>query len=439
MKKSSDRASKSRPSYHSNALHKTMLIRLVVIFSILLTVVTALSSKAIAETYPFYIQTIPRSDTLLEIRAINGGNMPIILKINPISKASEGLKYATSNKPNTDTSIVIDKLTKKTVMTITSDRGVNVSNFKFTYAWTFGNPKKTTYMDYIYPFPYDKTENAVVEKLYKGNEETLNKRYKYAYKITGSGGKIITSRPGIVFDLRAYDTEVPNKSDEGLMGFVRVVHTDGTWSEYFDIPFDTIQVRINDYLPEGRVIAKADTFSFAVMLPTTEGVPIPIPYTINLKSGGQIHTPYIEDSLNLEVYNPDKYHVEPWFKQIIKTKSHRGLIIGFFLVTLLLACLGIYFYLRHKRKKAQALHTAVTADAEVSNSPSDDVPTANAISEPKQAETEQSIVSMPLEESSSDWPSEEELAAEAEAERLVMERLNKMMQNQANFQQSKTN
>lgn len=436
MKKSSHPSIKTSALYHSNSFHKTLFIRLVVILSILLALVMAMSSNADAETYPFYIQTIPRSETLLEIRAINGGNMPIILKINPISNPSQGLKFATSNKPNTDTSIVIDKLTKKTVMTITSDRGVNVSNFKFTYAWTFGNPKKTTYMDYIYPFPYDKIDNTVVEKLYKGNEETLNKRYKYAYKITGTGGKIITSRPGIVFDLRAYDTEVPNKSDEGLMAFVRVVHTDGTWSEYFDIPFDTIQVRINDYLPEGRVIAKADTFSFAVMLPTTEGVPIPIPYTMNLKTGGQIHTPYIQDSLNLEVYNPEKYNVEPWFKKIIKTKSHKHLIIASTIFVLLLAVLCIYLYLRHKRKQAQALSISPTAvsDNVINSSPVGTISQNDAQTETIDPNKQQDIDPFLLDLPHEDMPNEEELAAEAEAERLVMERLNQMIQNKANLQ-----
>ncbi|MGP1715547.1 MAG: hypothetical protein ACTS9Y_00075 [Methylophilus sp.] len=373
---------KNHTSMNSNSFHKTLLLRLlVIIFTV--SSVLFITSKAHAETYPFYVQIVYRGETTIEVKATNGGNVPIILKINPLT--FDGYKYTSSNKPSRDTAIVVDKLSKKTVLTVVADRGVNIHDYKFNYAWTFGNPKKAQYMDYIYSMPYDKMDGTSVEKLYKADEENNQKRYRHAYKFTGQGGNIITSRPGIVFDLRAYDTEVPNKSDVDIMGFVRVLHTDGTWSEYFNIPYDTIQVKINDYLPEGRVIAKADTFAFAIMLPTTDGIPLPIQYTMNLETGGKINTSYITDSLNLEQYNPEKYRVTSWYQTIIKAKSNRKYLIGAAVVLVVVISVGIYFYITYRKKKAlaaiQALHVA--AD------PVDDDPDFEPFSEERLAEIEE--------------------------------------------------
>lgn len=361
------KSSKHKPaSTSTNSFHKTLLLRLlVIIFSVVS--VLFITAKAHAETYPFYVQIVYRGETTIEVKATNGGNVPIILKINPLT--FDGYKYTSSNKPSRDTAIVVDKLSKKTVLTVVADRGVNIHDYKFNYAWTFGNPKKAQYMDYIYSMPYDKMDGTIVEKLYKANEENNQKRYRHAYKFTGQGGNIITSRPGIVFDLRAYDTEVPNKSDVDIMGFVRVLHTDGTWSEYFNIPYDTIQVKINDYLPEGRVIAKADTFAFAIMLPTTDGIPLPIQYTMNLETGGKINTSYITDSLNLEQYNPEKYRVTSWYQTIIKAKSNRKYLVAAVAVLVVLLAVGIYFYVRYRKKKALAAIQALNVPATVEHDP----------------------------------------------------------------------
>lgn len=432
----------------SPASKRTLFLKLIVIFISSLVVGMMASSNASAETYPFYIQVSQLSSSMMEIKAINGGNEPVIIKINPDPANNDVFKFTTANRPSKNTDVVIPKLSKKTVMSISAVKGFDVTNFKFTYAWTFGNPRKTAYTDYIYPIPYDKTNDAVIQKVFSEDESIEHKRYRNAYKIIGHDGNIITSRPGIVFDLRAYDTEVPNKSDEGIKGFVRVMHADGTWSEYFNIPFDTIQVRINDYLPEGKVIAKADEFSFAVMLPTTEGVPFPIPYTMNLKSGGTIHTPYIRDALNLEKYNTDKYNIAPWYQKIIKNKSRMPLIIaGLVFGAFIAVALGVYFYLRTKKQKI--LEISSKTESALGQEVEDELP-VKAESDQAQQSGPENVLSddviveiHPEDEGLDDYLpiSQEMLDAQIIAEQHAIDRLNQhlmqnMQSNQSNLEKT---
>ncbi|MDR2236155.1 MAG: M23 family metallopeptidase [Chryseobacterium sp.] len=123
------------------------------------------------------------------------------------------------------------------------------------YTMYIGDVSQTSYdADYQYDLPFKKGNTFTVHQGYNGafshrNENSLD------FKMP-EGTEITAAREGIVTDfVKHHNTGCPSKSCVEQGNYVTIMHSDGTFAQYYHLKENGVKVNLGDQVKKGDVIA----------------------------------------------------------------------------------------------------------------------------------------------------------------------------------------
>lgn len=143
-----------------------------------------------------------------------------------------------------------------------------------------GNIWKTDYdEDYAYDLPYPKKQTFQLIQGYNGNYSHSNQN-ALDFKMP-EGTEILAARDGFVTQVK-FDSKTGCASKEcaNQGNFVRIIHSDGTFAEYYHLLFNSSKIKVGDKVDKGQAIALSGNTGFSngphlhfmVYLPTNKKI-----------------------------------------------------------------------------------------------------------------------------------------------------------------------
>ncbi len=154
--------------------------------------------------------------------------------------------------------VVVPPRSERAVARISAATPGGEQTFRFTYRWRLGDPQSAHRADALYRLPFAEGLSFTIIQGPGGFLSTHSEGgQEWAVDIPMPvGTPIVAARQGVVVEAIGEFGE--GGTDPALMGktnYVRILHSDGTFSTYAHLLQDSLKVRIGDRVKAGTVLA----------------------------------------------------------------------------------------------------------------------------------------------------------------------------------------
>ncbi|MEK8089768.1 M23 family metallopeptidase [Thermithiobacillus plumbiphilus] len=213
-------------------------------------------SLASASEYPFKV-TSEKSTQGTAIAAVNDGRFPVDLRLHLGSIAGE---HAEPVK------ILIPAHTRLEVTVLPTAAEQTSAASAYQYNWSIGDPAAEQNAEALYRLPFADGKQYRISQAHGGPVITHNTPDSY-YAVDIAmprGADILAARAGVVTDTESQFGD-GGKSEEfrKKANYVRILHDDGTWAEYFHLQKDSVTVQAGQRVEAGMKIGEAGTSGFS--------------------------------------------------------------------------------------------------------------------------------------------------------------------------------
>ena len=213
-------------------------------------------SLASASEYPFKVIS-EKSTQGAAIAAVNDGRFPVDLRLHLGSIAGE---HAESVK------ILVPAQTRLEVTLIPTAATQSAATSTYQYNWSIGNPAAEQNSEALYRLPFADGKQFRISQAHGGPVITHSTPDSY-YAVDIAmprGADILAARAGVVTDTESQFGD-GGKAEEfrKKANYVRILHDDGTWAEYFHLQKDSVSVQPGQRVEAGMKIGEAGTSGFS--------------------------------------------------------------------------------------------------------------------------------------------------------------------------------
>lgn len=261
-------------------------------------VLMLLVGKAAAGGYPLFVEAKKEEDGVWAILAHNAGPAPVYISIglkDRVNVRVGGLSSAGQKS--------LEPGARETILLAIAENPEEKMSFQYETKWVFGRGVTRSEHTGIYraPFPGDltfETNNS------SGEEPRSGRMLNSLDILMPEGTPVIAARSGYVMDVAGerdgdkVKGAHPYYEDPTSLGsYVRIVHEDGTWSEYAHLKAGTVVVKAGQRIEAGTQIAESGStgkvlrphLGFTIFKPQQGFLePISLPIRMDLPGRGHV-------------------------------------------------------------------------------------------------------------------------------------------------------
>lgn len=212
-----------------------------------------------AAGYPFSIET-QKAEDRAAIVATNTGLAPVQLKLT--FTGSQNASVA----PGGILDFLVPPQSSVRVADIARAEPSRPWSYDYKYDWCIGDPTASPAADTVYRLPFADGEQYKLTQAPGGpviTHDTPDSRYAVDIAMP-KGAPVLAARGGIVMDaVSRYGDGRKAEEFRDKANYVRILHDDGTWAEYFHLLRDSIPVVPGQRVEAGALIGLAGTSGYS--------------------------------------------------------------------------------------------------------------------------------------------------------------------------------
>lgn len=216
-------------------------------------------SLAAASEYPFKVVS-EKSTQGTVISAINDGRFPVDFRLHLSNGVGQTGKKADSVK------ILVPPQTRMEVNLLPTTAAQVSAFHAYQYNWSIGDPAAEQNSEALYRLPFADGKQFRISQAHGGPVITHSTPDSY-YAVDIAmprGADILAARAGLVTDTENQFGD-GGKSEEfrKKANYVRILHDDGTWAEYYHLQKDSVTVQTGQRVEAGMKVGEAGTSGFS--------------------------------------------------------------------------------------------------------------------------------------------------------------------------------
>lgn len=218
-----------------------------------------ISLPSSADPYPFKLD-FEKDGRHTAVLASNPGLFPIEVSLR--LKNSHNIAV----EPAAPVKTVVPPQSTVTIAAIRPDVGGKPWSYDYDYTWWSGQPNIKPDPNAVYHLPFADGQSYRITQAHGGPVISHNTpATAYAVDIAmPEGAPILAARDGVVVETQdGFGEGRDDKSFIDKANFVRIMHSDGTWAEYFHMLKGSVAVHPGEYVKAGTMIGRAGNSGFS--------------------------------------------------------------------------------------------------------------------------------------------------------------------------------
>jgi len=161
---------------------------------------------------------------------------------------------------------VLEPRSRMPLVTLGTLPGAVRPSIEYRYEYLLGDPQARHRPPGPYRAPFSIASDFVVSQAYPDTVTHTTPDSQYAVDIAMPvGTDVFAARSGVVFDVAAgnFKGGTDSVNNMALANFVRILHDDGTYAIYAHLNWNSIRVRVGDYVERGEYIADSGNTGYS--------------------------------------------------------------------------------------------------------------------------------------------------------------------------------